>query len=180
MAESIKPYCFEPRKKQTETTDNNLSEIQTHIVTKRAGNTHWCKCEECEVMPSEEESICCHDSNIISNIRGDLECITQHDSFKSVVLNIDTLSTARYYILMHCKNEIHSEELREASNRIWRHVAYRQFVYWMNSWCKLGRKRRKILPSCVIAAVRQEYPNLAGQEYLGFTAAEDTAPEYFD
>lgn len=35
-------------------------------------------------MPVEEESIGCHESIIISNIRGDMECITQHDSTSAI------------------------------------------------------------------------------------------------
>lgn len=50
----------------------------------------------------------------------------------------------------------------------------------MNFWAKVEKKSQKILPSCVIAAIRMEYPNASGQEYVIFVAAEGTALEYFD
>ena len=47
--------------------------------------------------------------------------------------------------------------------------AYRQLVHWVYS--RLGRGIRKVIPSCVIAAVRHEFPEADGI-YTGFKLAE--------
>lgn len=45
-----------------------------------------------------------HEKNIFvrisNNIKGNADCITFHDSFKSAVLNIDTLNIGRYLIMV--------------------------------------------------------------------------------
>lgn len=47
--------------------------------------------------------------------------------------------------------------------RTYRHIAYRRFVRWI--WGFLGRKNRKILPSCAVNAIRNQFPS---QQYSGF------------
>ena len=53
--------------------------------------------------------------------------------------------------------------------RAYRLAAYRQFVHW--TYSRLGRGIRKVIPSCVVAAVRHEFPEADGI-YTGFKLAE--------
>ena len=53
--------------------------------------------------------------------------------------------------------------------RPYRLAAYRQFVHW--TYSRLGRGIRKVIPSCVVAAVRHEFPEADGI-YTGFKLAE--------
>ena len=42
----------------------------------------------------------------------------------------------------------------------YRYAAYRQYI-----WCvygRLGRKRRKIIPACVVLAIRKQFPKADG------------------
>lgn len=48
----------------------------------------------------------------------------------------------------------------------YRHVAYCNFVRWI--WRTTGRKNRKILPACLVAAIRSKFPS---EQYAGFKYA---------
>ena len=50
--------------------------------------------------------------------------------------------------------------------RAYRLAAYRQFIHW-----RLGRGVHRVIPSCVVAAVRHEFPEDDGV-YTGFKLAE--------
>ena len=87
MNDRIKPYAFEP-----ECSNNNQrSEIERKPGENRRGNINWCTCGQCTIMSTESEKI--------SEVKGGLDCITEHDSFYSVVLNIDTLQASHYQIM---------------------------------------------------------------------------------
>lgn len=45
----------------------------------------------------------------------------------------------------------------------YRFVAYRMFTRWI--WKKLGRNNRVVLPACVVARIRKEFPSAS---YVGF------------
>lgn len=52
--------------------------------------------------------------------------------------------------------------------RSYRYAAYRQFTWWMHGW--LGRKVRRIIPSCSVKKIRSVYPEANGL-YTGFKTA---------
>lgn len=58
--------------------------------------------------------------------------------------------------------------------RAYRYAAYRQFCWFAHG--KLGKKIRRVLPSCVISKVREEYPSKSGR-YTGFKDAEEDDSE---
>ena len=57
--------------------------------------------------------------------------------------------------------------------RSMRLAGYRQLT-----WCtynRLGKGNRRVIPSCVAASIRSNYPDAAGN-YTGFKDAEDNDP----
>ena len=46
---------------------------------------------------------------------------------------------------------------------------YRQFTWWVHS--KLGHKVRRIVPACVVAAIRSAFPEASGI-YVGYRDAD--------
>ena len=57
----------------------------------------------------------------------------------------------------------------KANGRDW---PYSQYVNWVNMNIRMGRHNRMILPSCVVRAIRQKWPEPTGQ-YVGFMFADD-------
>lgn len=173
----IKPYMYKP--KMTTSSQVEEENVNENSID-RTGSLDWCFCGNCSLMKTRFECYCCHESEIIKNMLGNNECITEHVSFESVIINIDTLKTARYHMLLNEKYS-HARQtlLKEESNRVWRHVAYTQFVYWVNSWMPLGKKKRKVIPACVVNKIRDEFPE-SDHNYVGFRSTEDNDPEYFD
>ena len=53
--------------------------------------------------------------------------------------------------------------------RTWRLAAYRQFTWWAHG--ALRKKNRRVIPACVVKAIRHEFPDETGQ-YAGFKEAE--------
>ncbi|XP_043197660.1 P2X purinoceptor 7-like [Amphibalanus amphitrite] len=48
-----------------------------------------------------------------------------------------------------------------------RYQAYRQYALWW--WGTLGRSQRRVIPACVVCAVRRAHPSPQGF-YVGFNA----------
>ena len=46
---------------------------------------------------------------------------------------------------------------------------YRQFTWWVHG--VLGKKDPRVIPACVVKAIRNEFPEESG-EYAGFKPAE--------
>jgi hypothetical protein len=178
-----KPYRFEPRYSeeeyaeitQTQTTEDKRMES----LHGRSNNVAWCKCGECVIMKSDTESSCCTESSIINTVRQDSHCIVYHGAFDSVVLNLHTLTTARQNLLYHAKSTEQKKQLENINNKLWRHIAYRQFFFWINAWQKIGQHRRFVLPSCVVKSIQGEYPEANGV-YVGFKTAAGVVEEYFE
>lgn len=173
----LTPYQFEPSAKRLQ----NETLVRELDFTGRANSpsSDWCNCGECILMHTDMECHCCNESEIITNIRGSDDCITHHASFESVVINIDALNTARHHLILNAISNDCKKYLKSNNKRVRRHIAYKQFVFWMNSWTTLGKKNRKGIPSCVVKAVRSEFPEQGGT-YTGFQAAASAVPDCFD
>ena len=112
-------------------------------------NLPWCICAKCRSMPLPEENVCCRSN----------PCITTTESFETIVVNRDVLSVA----IVH-RSDVYSEDPEYATSD-YRKAAYRQWTMWRCGY--LGRHKRKVVPSCVVLAVRTKYPAPDGC-YLGF------------
>jgi len=57
--------------------------------------------------------------------------------------------------------------IKELTPKKWRYLAYKSFVNLISSQ-DLDRKVRYVLPSCVVSAIREKFPNTDGSRYTGF------------
>ncbi|KAH6947948.1 hypothetical protein HPB50_022131 [Hyalomma asiaticum] len=49
-------------------------------------------------MDTEAESVCCHEVDKLNRMREDRDCITSHEAFADVCLNVNSLAVAYYTI----------------------------------------------------------------------------------
>ena len=54
--------------------------------------------------------------------------------------------------------------------RTFRLAAYRQFTWWTHN--RLGHRVRRVIPSCVVMAIRRKFPDVEGH-YVGFREVND-------
>ncbi|CAG9760669.1 unnamed protein product [Ceutorhynchus assimilis] len=119
-------------------------------------------------MPTENECVCCLGNDNIVIVTNENCCITFHDSFENIVLNIDSLNIVRHNLVSQCKSKISKDRYKIVTNKLWRHLAYKNFISWINSWTTIGRNNRIVIPACVVRQVGQRFP-----EETGFKEFED-------
>lgn len=61
-----------------------------------------------------------------------------------------------------------------SSRSNYRYAGYRQFTWWVHK--RLGRYVRKVIPACVVKAIRTVYPNADGN-YTGFRTPDESYSE---
>ena len=108
-----------------------------------------CICGRCRVMPLEIENVCCRKR----------PCVTAQDFFQSAVLDMNVLSIA-----IVNRSDVFADD-PDYSPSSYRKAAYHQWILWQHGY--LGRANRRVVPSCIVWAVRNKYPVPDGQ-YLGF------------
>ena len=150
---AITPYDFEPETSAAEDSSEGETESGDNISddgnTDRIGNTSWCTCTRCRVMETYQESLCCKE-DVPGEILGDNTCITQHEEFAVVCLNVAVLRTT-----LSMLNNLHGDRI-EHENISYRYAAYRQFTWWIHN--RLGQGVRRVIPSCAIWTIRDMYP----------------------
>ena len=65
----LKPYDFEPTVSDNENTEGEVSSsaMQTKEAEKeRKGTLDWCLCENCKIMSTNADSLCCREKNEVS------------------------------------------------------------------------------------------------------------------
>ncbi|XP_078594339.1 uncharacterized protein LOC144872105 [Branchiostoma floridae x Branchiostoma japonicum] len=136
----------------------------------------WCRCTNCRPMTTVRECVCCHDlteaeTKGVGQWDG-IHCLRDHPDFSAVVLNKAVLDAA-----LNFRVDIKLEPLRDQyPPRTYRLQAYRQCTAWLHQ--RLGRKIRRVLPSCAVWAIREAYPEPAGGNYRGFLDADDEIYDY--
>ena len=109
----------------------------------------WCICGLCRPMPTEVEEKCCRRRT----------CITLHRSFTNVVLDREVLTVG-----IHQRADYRADPIDYGHNS-YRKAAYRDYILWNDG--HLGYRNRRVVPSCVTWAIRNQYPDPRGQ-YMGF------------
>lgn len=110
---------------------------------------NWCKCGKCREMDRPVENVCC----------GYFSCFTTFDHFHFLCLNPTVLTVS---ILQRADIRADAIDYSPAS---FRKASYRQYILWKHG--HLGAGNRRVVPSCVVWAVRDCFPSPNGQ-YMGF------------
>ncbi|XP_056094659.1 uncharacterized protein LOC130073218 [Rhinichthys klamathensis goyatoka] len=160
----FKPYQFEPES-DPENADDQDDESESTLHARLQQNvSQWCRCENCNRMPTDVEHVCCMEIPKVlrrmNQVPGPLKCMTHHPGFEPNCLNPYTLQN----ILNIYKADYGTLRRRTEEGR-YRSLAQRSFVSWC--WGFLGRKIRVVLPSCVVLRIQQEFPDPDGQ-FVGF------------
>ena len=113
----------------------------------------WCHCRRCQIMPTEQEQLCCRRRH------GPCILITNAEQLEQFVFSREVLIVA----LRIMNNDYAYDD--EPDNNNLRHVAYRQYI--MYKFGRLGAGNRCVIPSCVVVQIRERYPSQNGQ-YTGF------------
>jgi len=115
------------------------------------GVPRWCICKNCIQMPTPEENKCCQRR----------ECITSYELFSNLCIDRHVLELA---IRARCDIRVEPLDFSMAS---FRKAGYRQFVLWEHGY--LGKGNRRIIPSCAVTKIRNQYP-APDNVYMGFRA----------
>ena len=110
-------YQFEPRKRSEESTKKKSKRPEFPELSNNARreSSSWCLCGRCDVMPTEQECVCCREFDAVSTMlsEGSIQCVTLHPRFSSVCLQEDVLRAV--LVLLH---DMQSSNLEEPiSNR---------------------------------------------------------------
>lgn len=113
------------------------------------GPQEWCTCGKCRYMDNPVERVCC-------KMR---PCITTTDMFHDVALNRNVLAVG-----ILSASDFYGNPVEFAPSNF-RKSAYRQYIIFSHGY--LGRGNRKVVPSCVLWKVRDNYP-APDNNYMGF------------
>ena len=83
---AIRPFMFEPQHGSSSEDDDDHTDAQPETeesqelsTQSRLGTREWCLCGNCQVMVTEQESICCQEMDVLGD-RLDLE--DRNETFK--------------------------------------------------------------------------------------------------
>ena len=164
----LQPYDFEPETSAESDGDSGSDSVEDDIVINhenmaRIGNTNWCRCNRCRSMTTYEESLCCK-GDVPRDYFGESACITEHEDFQNVCLNLAVLKTT-----LNMLNNLRGDNIVYENDSL-RYAAYRQFTWWVHN--RLGKGVRRVIPSCAIWAIREKYPN-EDNNYIPFLEARE-------
>lgn len=139
----------------------------------------WCRCGNCQQMQTVHECVCCHDlveaeekGVSVCGGPGDLTCLVDHDRFYNAVIAEDVLS---WQIIARAVDTTGEKFPDPVPNRVYRYQAYRQVTYFLHG--RLGKSFRRVIPSCVVWAIRKKYESQDGT-YRGFLHADEAVADY--
>lgn len=176
MASGLQPYMYEPELTEEEIlAREERQQMLSEATLGRAGNLLWCHCDQCIVMDEDSQCKCCHDEPLIEPTRLDNDCVTELESFGNTILNPEVLKIMHHDLLIRSKDKELKKTLASGTNASRRYLAYRTFVWWINSGHAIGHKNRMVIPACVISAIRNKWPDEHGV-YVGFKPAKEGYP----
>ncbi|KAK7087324.1 hypothetical protein V1264_005399 [Littorina saxatilis] len=177
--DQINPYMFEPPASLLESStedegttsssgENSHSDDENRdSVSDQRG---WCQCGHCVVWEGQKrrEKMCCRSyPEVERKLAVGQTCITSHEGVQDNCFSRYTIESVVILLKQSLKKRWKEEfENKAEPHRTYRHVAYCNFVRWI--WHTTGRKNRKILPACLVAAIRDRFPS---QSYTGFKYA---------
>ncbi|XP_044133104.1 P2X purinoceptor 7-like [Bufo gargarizans] len=136
----------------------------------RVGNTNWCTCSKCHIMPTYVESICCQEIQNAEPFILDCSCITLHEYFNLYCQREELLN-----INLRALGQVRTPPADRDLNRIRRKTAYRFFTTWVHGY--LGVGNRKPIPSCAVYLIRNTFPD-PEDHYMGFKESSNYPAEF--
>lgn len=119
----LDPWCFQndpqwgPNEECPRPTPDHEGRLQ---------NRNWCRCNNCQLMTSVFESICCYECGQINAFRQDLNCVILHPEIERSIL---TATNLEVNIIVH--NEISERQLRRDQNRYY-YIFFAYFIACVN------------------------------------------------
>ena len=168
ITSSIQPYAFEPMVTVDEITEHNITSFRddTHesVFSNNSNLSNWCRCNKCHIENREIDRVCCCDLDIPDK---ETDCITNNEEFERICLYKPYLE-----VILIGLSRIRGDQLEDTtSNRSYRFAAYTAFTWWVHG--KLGRYNRRVIPSCILWAIRGIFPEEGGI-YVNFkTSSRD-------
>ena len=118
----------------------------------------WCKCSCCRTMPQDIENKCC----------GRRNCVSQTRRFRKLCLDAE-------YLLLFAKNTAGvRNDRQDSSSHTFHKAAYRNYILDTHGY--LGKRKRKVVPSCCVLCIRQHYPSARGI-YIWGSDSNEMSPE---
>ena len=93
------------------------------------------------------------------------KCVTHSESFKIVCLTKITLKTT-----LSALNNLRDDNLSDTSNCAYRYADYKQYTWWVHN--NLGKWVPKVISSCAVWAIRNNYPSKDGK-YIPFIKSKE-------
>lgn len=174
----IEPYMFEPNKgdhgdtsgdssEDSPSEEEELDEVFEAANAWRRTTLEWCKCGKCAIMEKTIESFCCHekaieydeyDEKLTSAQNQEFSCITSLSSFMQNMLSKEVLHVDVLQYLE--ENWPLGDDQLEETHKLYRLVSYRRCSRWV--FAILGKKVRRVFPSCVYTCIRKEFASPSG------------------
>ena len=136
---------------------NNKQQLKDDIATIRDPpisseqwqNSDYCKCGRWKEMLTDIKNKCCKQKRCLSRTNVFVNMCIDKDNLQTAIRNLSNtyVFTPRY------------------ANKSMRHAAYRQYMMWKHG--HVGARRRVVIASCCVCAIRNAYPSPANQ-YAGF------------
>ena len=115
----------------------------------------FCQCGNCITHAKSRMNFCCCQK----------PCVSKLQTFTDLCLNFATIAITG--ILNYATT---MKDIPDYSPRFWRNQSYRFYTLWQHA--KLPRHVRRCPPSCVVNAVRKQFPE-ADDGYVGYESVEE-------
>ena len=91
--------------------------------------------------------------------------VTLSEGFKTVCLTKNVLTTA-----LSAFYDLRGGNLTDITNCVYRYAAYKQHTWWVHN--NLRKGVRKVIPSCAVWAIRNNFPSKDGKYILFMESKE--------
>jgi len=148
------------------------------------GDDGWCSCARCTVLAKAHPRslFCCNEAKSANTRCGrklakkfreheELACICEHDDFEILALNRVAVS-ASARLLGDARRGLRFVD-GEYENRQLRFAAYKSVTLWL--YGRLGRRVRRVLPACIVSAIRRAFPNPDRVPYVNYRTPYERA-----